>query len=256
MELRARGWSVRAAARGVGVSRTTGSNWARGYKTYRKGVVVGFVPPLERLAVRQISRRYLSQEERIEVADLRHAGLSIRHIAARLGRAPSTISCELRRNASSRGGYRPFEAHRQATERRGRDHKRRLDTSHELRELVAELLTQRWSPQQISRHLKRRFSDRPSMWLCHESIYQAVYQPGSSLLRPSRLAPQQRSPLRTGRDHRRAHQKVERRRPRFAQPMLTVHQRPFQPASRPNGGRPLGISMVLSSGGGQCGSAA
>jgi IS30 family transposase len=121
MELRACGWSVRAAARGVGVSRTTGSNWARGYKTYRKGVVVGLVPPLERLAVRQGSRRYLSPEERIEIADLRRAGLSIRQIAARLGRAPSTISRELRRNASSRGGYRPFEAHRQANARRGRD---------------------------------------------------------------------------------------------------------------------------------------
>ena len=43
MELRARGWSVRAAAREVGVSRSSGTNWSRGYKTYRNGVVVGFV---------------------------------------------------------------------------------------------------------------------------------------------------------------------------------------------------------------------
>lgn len=130
MELRARGWSVRAAAREVGVSRTTGSNWTRGYKTYRKGVAVGFVQPLERLAVREISPRFLSQEERIEIADLRHAGLSIRQIATRLERAPSTVSRELRRNASGRGRYRPFDAHRQATARRARDHKRRVDTNH------------------------------------------------------------------------------------------------------------------------------
>jgi IS30 family transposase len=232
MELRARGWSIWAAAREVGVSRTTGNNWSRGYKTYRKGAVVGFVPPLERLAVRQVSARFLSQDERIEIADLHHAGLSIRQIAERLGRAPSTISRELRRNASSRDGYRPFEAHRQATARRARHHLRRLDTDHQLRDLVAELLAQRWSPQQISRHLKGRFPDDRSRWLCHESIYQAVYQPGSSLLRPSKVAPQHRSPLRTGRDHRRAHQNVERRRPRFAQPMLTVHHRPFPPADR------------------------
>ena len=77
MELRERGWSILAAAREVGVSRTTGNNWSRGYKTYRHGQVVGFVSALERLAVRHISPRFLSQDERIEIADLRHAGLSI-----------------------------------------------------------------------------------------------------------------------------------------------------------------------------------
>ena len=61
------------------------------------------MPALERLAVREISGRFLSQDERIELADLLHAGLSRRQIAARLGRAPSTISRELRRNAASAG---------------------------------------------------------------------------------------------------------------------------------------------------------
>ena len=51
--------------------------------------------------------------------------------------------------------------------------------------LVAELLSQRWSPQQISRHLRARFPDEPRMSLCHESIYRAIYQTGSLLLRPS-----------------------------------------------------------------------
>jgi IS30 family transposase len=235
-ELRARGWSILAAAREVGVSRTTGNNWSRGYKTYRKGQVVGFVAALDRLAVREVSSRFLSQEERIEIADLRHAGLSVRKIADRLGRAPSTISRELRRNSSTGGGYRPFDAHRQATARRARRHQRRLDTNPELLDLVAELLSQRWSPQQVSRHLRLRHPEQPKMWLCHESIYQAVYQPGSTLLRPSRVAPQHRSPLRTGREHRRAHQKTERRRPRFEQPMLSIHDRPFPPHDRSEAG--------------------
>ncbi len=225
-----------AAAREAGVSRTTGANWSRGYKVYRRGQVTGVVPALDRLAVRQISARFLSQDERIEIADLRHAGLSIRAIAGRLGRAPSTISRELGRNAASGGTYRPFEAHRRATARRGRPHRRRIQASGELMQLVAELLAQRWSPQQISRHLRRRFPGQPGLRLCHESIYQAVYQPGSLLARPSPLAPQRRSPLRTGRDHRRAHQRDDRRRPRFEQPMLTISQRPFPPQDRGEAG--------------------
>lgn len=163
MELRERAWSVRAAVREVGVSRTTGANWARGYKTYRRGEVVGFVPALDRLAVRQVGPRFLSQDERIEIADLRQAGLSIRQIAHRLGWAPSTISRELRRHASGSRGYRPFEAHRRATAARARRHPRRIETNPELRRLIGELLTQRWSPQQISRHLRRRFPDQPAM---------------------------------------------------------------------------------------------
>ena len=135
-----------AAAREAGVSRTTGNNWSRGYKTYRHGQVTGFVPALERLAVRQVSARFLSQDERIEIADLRVAGLSIRRIADQMGRAPSTISRELRRNATGSAGYRPFEAHRRATARRGRCHRRRIETNGELRQLVTELLAQRWGP--------------------------------------------------------------------------------------------------------------
>ena len=236
MELRGRGWSILAAAREAGVSRTTGNNWSRGYKVYRRGEAVGFVPGLERLAVRQISSRYLSQDERIQIADLHQSGVSIRKIALRVGRAPSTISRELRRNATQTSGYRPFEAHRAATVRRVRNRRRRLETNVELRRHVGELLEQRWSPHQISRHLRTAFPEQPEMWLCHESIYQAVYQPGSALVRPSPLAPHRRSPLRTGRDHRRAHQRTESRRPRFEQPMLTVHQRPFPPEDRSEAG--------------------
>ena len=236
MELRERGWSVRAAAREVGVSRASGTNWANGVKTYRNGQLVRFVPPLDRLLVRRISARFLSQDERIEIADLRGAGRSVRQIAVQLGRAPSTISRELRRNTPAGRVYRPFDAHQRASARRARHPARRVETNAELGVLLVELLGQRWSPQQISRHLRLRFPDEPEMRLCHESIYQALYQPGSVFLRPSRLAPQRRSPLRTGCDHRRAHQTGGRRRPRFQEPMLTIHQRPFDPEDRSQAG--------------------
>jgi transposase, IS30 family len=107
MELRARGWSVRAAVREVGVSRSCGANWSRGYKTYRNGEVIGFVAPLDRLAVREVSARYLSQDVRFIIADRRRAGDTVRAIATDLGRAPSTISRELRRNARPWRGLRP-----------------------------------------------------------------------------------------------------------------------------------------------------
>jgi IS30 family transposase len=129
MELRARGWSIRAAAREVGVSRSSATNWASGQKKYRNGVLVGFVPPLDRLTVRTISTRFLSQDERISIADLHQSGVSIRQIAQTLGRAPSTISRELRRNTTAGHGYRPFDAHQRATARRARHHRRRALTT-------------------------------------------------------------------------------------------------------------------------------
>lgn len=236
MELRARGWSISRAAREVGASRTSGNNWARGYKAYRNGQVVGFISPLDRLAVREISSRYLSQDERIEIADLRQSGMSIRQIASQIGRAPSTVSRELRRECVRGSRYQPYKAHREAIVKRARNHKRRIEKQRDLAETIASLLSQRWSPQQISRHLLAKHPGEPAMRLCHESIYQAIYQPGSILLRQPRVPSPQRSPLRTGREHRRAQQKVSRRRPRFDQPMRSVHERPFQPEDRSEAG--------------------
>lgn len=130
----------------LGQTSTATAKWSRGYKTYRNGIVVGFVPPLDRLAVREVSSRYLAQDERIAVADLCQSGLSLRAIAARLGRGPSTISRELRRNAAAGRQYRPFDAYGRAAARRARQHGRRIETNEELGGVVAELLSQRWSP--------------------------------------------------------------------------------------------------------------
>lgn len=68
---------------------------------------------------REISSRYLSEEERVLIADLDCQGLRVRAIAAVLGRSPSTVSRELRRNRDSGGQYRPFMAQRLAVGRSG-----------------------------------------------------------------------------------------------------------------------------------------
>ncbi|OZB81197.1 MAG: IS30 family transposase, partial [Microbacterium sp. 14-71-5] len=90
----------------------------------------------------------------------------------------------------------------------------------------------RWSPQQISRELRRRFPDDSAMRLSPESIYQAIYRPDSPLTRPPITRHPARSPLRTGRDHRRAHRRLEQRQHRFTTPGLSVHDRPFDPLDR------------------------
>ncbi len=232
MQLRARGWGLKAIAREIGISRSTAKNWHRGNKRYRNGQVVGFTPPLDRLEVRAISARFLSQDERILIGDMRREGLSVRKIAAVLGRAPSTVCREIARNGTKAGGYRPFDAHRKAVQRRARHHRRRVHHDLELREVIAGLLAVRWSPAQISRHLRARFPDAPERWLCHEAIYQAIYEPGSVLTRPMGIAPFTDSRLRSGRTHRRAQYRSHPRRPRFEQPMLSIHERGFAPGDR------------------------
>jgi len=71
---------------------------------------VKVVPPLEPLAARVISPRFLSEGERIQIADLASRGNGPTAIGQVLGRAPSTISRELKRNLHPSGQYRPFQA--------------------------------------------------------------------------------------------------------------------------------------------------
>ncbi|MER7436456.1 helix-turn-helix domain-containing protein [Pseudonocardia alni] len=108
------GWSVYAARREVGVSRTTGANWIRGYKIHRDGRGVGHVPALDPLMFASLSTRFLSlsQDGSVEIADLRQAGPTFGQIAAEMGRSPSTTSREMRRDSRTDGQYRPFDAHR------------------------------------------------------------------------------------------------------------------------------------------------
>ncbi len=107
-------------------------------------------PPVINARKREISERYLPEDERVRIADLRRAGLGVRVIARELGRSPSTVSRELRRNRDPGSGqYRPFAAQRLAAERRARPRAGKLARDAGLRALVAERLERRWSPEQI-----------------------------------------------------------------------------------------------------------
>src|SRR3954470_13872673 len=94
----AKGLTSEDAAIAVGVSQAAGSRWFR----ERGGMPLFLVAP--------VTGRYLSFAEREEIAVLNGQGLGVRKIAHRVGRDPSTISRELRRNAATRGGKLDYRA--------------------------------------------------------------------------------------------------------------------------------------------------
>jgi IS30 family transposase len=105
------------------------------------------------------SGRFLSLAEREEIAAGAAAGLGVRQIAGRIGRAPSTVSRELARNRVS-AGYRASAAGRLAQLRRARPRPAKLVACPELAAWVAARLRQRWSPEQVSASLKQQFPGR------------------------------------------------------------------------------------------------
>jgi transposase-like protein len=194
----AKGLTSEEAAVAVGASQAVGSRWFR----ERGGMASFMLVPL--------TGRYLSFPEREEIAVLRAQGAGVREIARRLGRDPSTISRELRRNAATRGGkldYRASVAQWKAELLASRPKTAKLVAHKRLRDYVQERLSGQvrrpdgtpvpgpvtaqwkgrnkprrqdrrwvtaWSPEQISHRLKVEFPDDESMRISHEAIYQAL----------------------------------------------------------------------------------
>jgi IS30 family transposase len=260
-EDRRRFWALIAAGRssedaaiGVGVSQAVGSRWFR---------EAGGMPPstLARSS-KPLSGRHLSFAEREEIA-LRHAqGHGVREVARRLGRAASTISRELRRNAATRGGsleYRATTAQWHAERAARRPKPSKLVTNPALRTYVQERLADAvvapggapvagpavawkgrrhgrrqhrrwasaWSPQQVSRRLRLDFPGDGAMRISHEAIYQSLYVQGRGALRRELTAC-----LRTGRALR-----VPRARSRglgkpHVAPEVMISQRPAEAGDR------------------------
>ncbi len=176
-----------------------------------------------------MSGRYLSFAEREDIAIWRAQKLGVREIARRLGRSPSTISRELRRNASTRTfrlEYKASIAQWHAERRARRPKAAKLASNDRLREYVQDRLSgavkapdgrvvgppgpqwkgknrphradrrwvEAWSPEQIAKRLRVDFPDDESMRISHEAIYQALFVQGRGALRRELVAC-----LRTGR---------------------------------------------------------
>lgn len=247
----ARGLSSEDAALAVGASQAAGSRWFG----ERGGMPTFMLDP--------ISGRYLSFEEREEIALLKAQGVGVREIARRLGRAPSTISRELRRNAATRGGkleYRASVAQWKADLMARRPKTAKLATNAQLREYVQERLSgqvrrsngtavpgpatapwrgrnkphrqdrrwaRAWSPEQISYRLRLDFPHDESMRISHEAIYQALYVQGRGGLRRELTAC-----LRTGRALRVPRARVRGRGKSFVCEQIMISERPAEAEDR------------------------
>ena len=213
-----RGACLQAACDAVGVNRTTGRRWrdATGGRVPRKRP--------------EPSGRYLSLDERLVIADLVHTGATDAVIAATLSRSAATISRELARNGSPPGRdgrrrYRPYAAQQQA-QMRGRRPKPSKFDNLGLAALVQGKLCLKWSPEQISLHLRAVYADRAEMQVSHESIYQALYVQGRGHLRADL-----HEHLRTGRAVRRPRGPAANRGSKIPG-MILISERPAEVADR------------------------
>jgi transposase, IS30 family len=163
------------ASRIVGINRRTGTRWRFGRTILNTaGEPVHYPPVYSTPAPRSRHPRYLSLAERTVIADLHREHRPVREIAAVLGRSPSTVSRELRRNAAAGGRYLPATAEALAAARVARPRQRRLLTDAQLRQVVMELLGQRWSPEQVAHELCERFPDQPERQLSTETTLLCV----------------------------------------------------------------------------------
>lgn len=246
----AAGLSSEDAASACGVSQPVGTRWFR---------EAGGMAPISLLSP---SGRYLSFAEREELALLRVQGCGVREIAGQLGRSPSTISRELRRNAETRGGtlkYRATVAQWKAERAAKRPKTAKLAENERLRAYVQARLAGAvtdaegrlihgpnvpwkgrrhgrradrrwgscWSPEQISRRLRIDFPDDVSMRICHEAIYQALYVQGRGALQRELCAC-----LRTGRALRAPRARSRQRGKNFITPEVMISERAAEVADR------------------------
>lgn len=205
-ELLREGFRGAAAAREVGVSTSCGSLWF-----IDAGSMI--LPDRD-----PISPRFLTQDDRITIADGIQTQQAVKDIAASTGRSFQTVYREIERNSKPDGRYQPWWAHNQALLRRQRPKNEKVRSSEPLRTLVREKLTEKWSPQQISRFLTRTHPGERTMRACPETIYRALFA-GLLGTRPGKL--------RTGRTRR----KKQRRgvpTPNKIKNMTLIHHRPAE----------------------------
>jgi len=173
----------------------------------------------------ELTGKRLSMAERAEVAVGVAEGLSLREVARRIGRAPSTVCRELAANGG-RAGYKPVAAHLRADRLARRPKATKLAANPELCARVVADLEGLWSPGQIARRLRHEAGAGGSLGtVSHETIYKSLYVQGRGELRRE-LA----RCLRTGRAARRPQGRLERR--GRIPDMVMISERPAEAEDR------------------------
>lgn len=183
----------------------------------------GGIQPRER--VRNL--RQLSLSEREEISLNLVLGKSIRSIARELGRAPSTISREVKRNGGA-AKYRATKAERSAWRRAKRPKPSKFEQTEILVDIITEKLREYWSPEQIAGWLKQAYPTNKALNVSHETIYKSLYIQGKGLLRKELM-----NHLRTRRKLR--HSKQHVRGNKFVKPFadgLSISERPAEVEDR------------------------
>ena len=246
----AKGMSTEDAAGVANVSSAVGARW------FRQG---GGMPSI---SMEPTTSRYLTFAEREEIAIHRANGAGVREIARCIGRSPSTISRELRRNAMTRAygaPYRASTAQWHAERRASRPKESKLAANEALRDYVQDRLAgtitrpdgqlvpgpevrfvgrrqgrradrrwaRAWSPEQISNRLRVDFPHDENMRISHEAIYQALYIQGRGALRRELVAC-----LRTGRALRVPRARTRGRGKKFITPEIMISERPSEAEDR------------------------
>jgi len=170
--------------------------------------------------VKERSAFRLSLAEREELSRGLVAGDSLRTIATRLRRAPSTISREVAWSGS-RGRYRAWRSDGEAVNRGRRPKPAKLANNSKLCREVERGLRVRWSPQQIAARLICDYPDDLDMRVSHETIYRTLFVQARGALRKELT-----TCLRTGRTQRRPHMRIERSGAGRLQNMILISDRP------------------------------
>lgn len=135
------------ACRMLKINRRTVMRWRHGLTVKNAHGRETTYAPIFTIAPPVISPRYLSEDERVQIADALQAWTSLRGIAVALGQSPSTINREVRRNRSLRSKrYAPRAAQTFANAARKRPQQGKIATSTPLREALQNLLKEQWSP--------------------------------------------------------------------------------------------------------------
>ncbi|MBV9811642.1 MAG: IS30 family transposase [Acetobacteraceae bacterium] len=174
------------ACRLVGIDRKTGNRWRYGRQVRNSAGALVIYPPVQIKPARPRSPRYLSEHERIRIADLLRARMTVRAISRRA--RTRTLDDQPGDPKKQRAGRAVSPASRRThcPAAGGPATPASIAIDIVLAETVGRLRAKRWSPEQVAHELRVLFVDQPLRWLCKESIYQAIYDSAVQITRPAR----------------------------------------------------------------------